>query len=83
MIPVVLMGAAALFRVLLLGTVFTNVDSDQAIVGVMADHIRAGQHPLVYYGQPYQGSLEAAAAAPLCARFGANDWTLRLPVLSR
>ncbi len=81
MIPVLLMGAAALFRILLLGTVFTNVDSDQAIVGVMADHIRAGQHPLVYYGQPYQGSLEAAAAALLCALFGTNDWTLRLPVL--
>jgi hypothetical protein len=77
-----LMAAATLFRVLILARNFPNVDSDQAVIGVMADHIRAGQRPLMYYGQPYQGGLEAYAAALLPAWRGPGDWALRLPVLA-
>jgi len=80
-IPVALMVVAALWRLLLLGRVYTNIDSDQAVIGVMAYHIQAGHHPLMYAGQPYQGSLEAYAAALLFVLCGASDWTLRLPVL--
>jgi len=81
-LPLALMAVAAVWRLWLLGHVYTNVDSDQAIIGVMAYHIQAGHHPLMYAGQPYQGSLEAYAAALLFALCGASDWTLRLPVLA-
>src|SRR5437764_5580879 len=78
----VLMLIAALFRAYLMNTVFAHVDSDQAVLGLMAYHIQAGERPIFYYGQPYMGSLEAYLAAPLFSLFGANDWTLRLPTLA-
>ena len=77
-----LMIIAALFRAYLMNTVFAHVDSDQAVLGLMAYHIQAGERPIFYYGQPYMGSLEAYLAAPLFSLFGANDWTLRLPTLA-
>jgi hypothetical protein len=73
---------ATAFRAYLLRTVFANVDSDQAVLGIMAYHIQAGERPIFYYGQPYTGSLEAYAAAILFHLFGASDWTLRLPALA-
>src|SRR5437763_3117271 len=77
-----LMLIAALFRAYLMNTVFAHVDSDQAVLGLMAYHIQAGERPVFYYGQSYMGSLEAYLAAPLFSLFGANDWTLRLPTLA-
>jgi 4-amino-4-deoxy-L-arabinose transferase-like glycosyltransferase len=77
-----LMVVAAVFRAYLMNTVFAHVDSDQAVLGLMAYHIQAGERPIFYYGQSYMGSLEAYLAAPLFSLFGANDWTLRLPTLA-
>lgn len=56
--------AALILRMhLLVGSDFV-IDSDEAIVGLMARHIRAGMGiPIFYYGQPYMGSLEALLAA--------------------
>src|SRR5438105_1993278 len=81
-ICVALMVIAALFRIYLMNTVFAHVDSDQAVLGLMAYHIQAGARPVFFYGQAYMGSLEAYLAAPLFSLFGANDWTLRLPTLA-
>jgi hypothetical protein len=38
-------------------------DSDQAVVGLMANHMTKGEFPLLYYGDSYGGMLEQALAA--------------------
>lgn len=78
---VALVVVALLFRLVLMSTVFGGVDSDQAVLGVMAYHVQRGELPIFYYGQPYTGSLEAYIAAAVFQAFGANDFTLRVPAL--
>src|SRR5260370_926481 len=41
------------------------IAGDEAMVGLQAENILRGQHPVYYYGQPYMGSLEAYFAALL------------------
>jgi hypothetical protein len=53
------------------------IAGDEAMVGIQAEYILRGQHPVYYYGQPYMGSLEAYFAALLFAIAGASVWTLR------
>lgn len=77
-----LMALAAAFRAYLLHTVFAHIDSDQAILGLMAYHIQAGNRPVFFYGQPYQGSLEAYLAALVFSLWGATEWTVRVPALA-
>lgn len=77
-----LMALAVAFRAYLLHTVFAHIDSDQAILGLMAYHIQAGDRPVFFYGQPYQGSLEAYLAALVFTLWGATEWTVRLPALA-
>ncbi|MGH2408792.1 MAG: ArnT family glycosyltransferase, partial [Chloroflexota bacterium] len=77
----IVMIVAAAYRVALLATTFTHLDADQAIVGLMAFHIQAGDRPVFFYGQPYQGSAEAYGAALCFHLFGAGAWTARLPTL--
>src|SRR5258708_28562640 len=53
------------------------IAGDEAMVGLQAENILRGQHPVYYYGQPYIGSLEAYFAALLFAIAGPSVWTLR------
>ena len=53
------------------------IAGDEAMVGLQAENILRGQHPVYYYGQPYMGSLEAYLAALLFAIAGPSVWTLR------
>ena len=58
------------------------IDSDEAIVGLMAQHIVAGGAvPTFYYGQHYMGSLEPLCAAVIFYLFGSSDFTLQLTPL--
>jgi hypothetical protein len=58
------------------------VDGDEAIVGLMAQHIVAGAPvPTFYYGQHYMGSLEPMCAAVLFYLFGSSPFTLQLTPL--
>ncbi len=41
-----------------------DLDSDEAVVGLMARHIADGGSPIFYWGQQYGGSQEAYLAAP-------------------
>ena len=55
------------------------VDSDEAIVGLMARHlIHQHEFPTFFYGQAYGGSLEALLAVPLFAVVGSTVWALKL-----
>ncbi len=46
------------------------IDGDEAVLGIQAEDILRGAHPIYFYGQPYMGSWEAYLAAPIIALFG-------------
>src|SRR6266480_2806637 len=73
---------ALLIRVWLVYHTHGVVDGDEALVGVQAQHILRGEHPIYYCGQPYMGSLEAYLVALLFAIAGPSVWALRAePIL--
>jgi len=70
---------ASIPRLLLLFSSNAGIESDEAIVGLMAKHISEGKSfPIFYYGQPYMGSLEAILVAPLFFLFGVNNYCLKI-----
>lgn len=55
------------------------IDSDEAIVGLMAKHILEGREfPIFYYGQDYMGSFEAILSVPFFVVFGKTSFALKL-----
>lgn len=55
-----------------------SIDSDEAIVGLMAKHILEGRGiPVFYYGQHYMGSLEPLLVAAAFSIFGSSSLVLR------
>ncbi len=70
-------------RLDLLTAIQWRIDSDEAIVGLMAKHIVDGQEiPVFYYGQHYMGSLEPLCAAVAFAVFGISTVALKsIPLL--
>ncbi len=79
---IALMTIAMFFRIYVLTTVLAHIDSDQAVLGIMAYHIQMGDRPVFYYGQPYMGSLEAYMAAGIFHVWGANEFLVRVPALA-
>ncbi|MDD5371714.1 MAG: hypothetical protein PHQ40_21745, partial [Anaerolineaceae bacterium] len=53
-------------------------NADEAVVGLMAKHILAGERPVFFYGQAYMGSLDAYLIAAGFALFGEQVWVIRL-----
>ncbi|HEY7982581.1 MAG TPA: hypothetical protein VID73_00350 [Ktedonobacterales bacterium] len=68
-------------RVLLLLSGWPALDSDEAIIGLMARHILRGARPAFYYGQHYLGALDAYIAAVFFAVLGPSTIALRLSML--
>lgn len=77
------LGLGALFLGALWWQNDTFMDSDEAVVGLMARHIVfRGELPVFYWGQEYMGALEAYLAAPLVLLSGGSVRGLKLvPVL--
>jgi hypothetical protein len=72
---VIILGCG--MRFLYLSASHFIIDSDEAIVGLMAKHIlETGNIPVFYYGQHYMGSLEPITAAILFRIFGSSNATL-------
>lgn len=70
-------------RLLLLITNKAGIESDEAIIGLMAKHILGGEaFPVFYYGQSYMGSLEAIFAALSFKILGISNLSLKLVPLS-
>ena len=66
-------------RLYLLSYTNSGIESDEAIVGLMAKHINEGQKlPIFYYGQPYLGSLEALMVAGSFRLLGRSNATLKI-----
>lgn len=78
LLAIVLLLALAVRLYLLAATNFV-IDSDEAIVGLMAKHITEGKSwPVFYYGQAYMGSLEAVLAAGFFSFMGQSAHALKL-----
>ena len=59
------------------------IESDEAVIGLMAKHIgELREFPVWYYGQEYMGALEAYVAAPFVKLFGSNAVSLKLTALA-
>jgi 4-amino-4-deoxy-L-arabinose transferase-like glycosyltransferase len=76
-IPLILIVGGAI-RLLFLYT--PNMDSDQAVTGLMARHILGGEFPFFFYGQDYCGSIEAYLASTVFFFLGATRFTLALTI---
>jgi len=54
---------------------------DEAMVGIQAENILRGEHPIYYYSQPYMGSLQAHFIAAIFLLTGPSVWALRIEPL--
>ena len=63
--------------------VHTNgvIAGDEAMVGIQAEHILHGEHPIYYYGQPYMGSLQMYLIAGILFFTGPEVWAVRIEPL--
>jgi len=63
--------------------VYTNgvIAGDEAMVGLQAEHILHGEHPIYYYGQPYMGSLQMYLIAGVILLTGPSVWAIRIEPL--
>ncbi|GAC1464921.1 MAG: hypothetical protein PVSMB2_31280 [Ktedonobacteraceae bacterium] len=69
-------------RLVLLVMGWPPTDSDEGTMGIMARHIAyRGEHPYVFYGQNYMGTIEAHIGAVFFHLFGPSFLTLRLSVI--
>ncbi len=80
-VMLVLLVVAAVYRVALILRGWPALDSDEAIIGLMARHILQGERPIFFWGQNYMGALEAYFVAPIFAVFGSSIATLHLSIL--
>ena len=69
-------------RVFLLLSPFGDLDSDEAVVGLMAQDMLQGDYRAFFWGQTYGGTAETWLIAQVFAVFGASVTTLRLTMLA-
>lgn len=72
---------AILVRVWLIVHTLGVMAGDEMMVGLQAEHILRGDHPVYYYGQAYMGSLEAYIVALIFRFTGPAVWAMRLETL--
>ena len=79
-LTLILLLAAGL-RIALLMPGFARLDGDEAVMGIVAQHIARGQ-PLLYFGgDGYMGAGEQYLQAPIVAFAPADPFLLRLPLV--
>ncbi len=78
----ILIACATGLRVLLVALGWPPTNADEGTMGLMALHIAYhGEHPLLFYGQNYMGSIEAYLGAFFMHLFGPTLFALRLSVI--
>jgi 4-amino-4-deoxy-L-arabinose transferase-like glycosyltransferase len=80
-VAALLLALAAIYRLILLARGWPALDSDEAVIGLMARHILQGDRPTFFWGQNYMGPFEAYVAAALFALFGSSPFLLGLSAL--
>jgi 4-amino-4-deoxy-L-arabinose transferase-like glycosyltransferase len=73
----ILLGAMAL-KISLLALDAVPFNADEAIVALMARHIRQGERPWFFYGQAYMGSLDAHLVAGAFSLIGESVLAVRV-----
>ena len=69
-------------RLFLLAMGWPPTDSDEGTMGIMARHIAyRGEHPVVFYGQNYMGTIEAFVGSVFFHLIGPSLFSLRLSVI--
>lgn len=69
-------------RLVLVAMGWPPTDSDEGTMGIMARHIAYhGEHPYVFYGQNYMGTIEAYIGTVFFHLFGPSLFSLRLSVI--
>lgn len=77
-----LIAVGSLLRIILISQNWPIMNSDEAVIGLMAQHIVTyGEHPTFFYGQNYMGSTEAFVGAGLFKFFGPSTFVLRLSLV--
>jgi len=73
---------AILLRLTLDAFGWPSTNSDEGTMGIMALHIAfRGEHPVLFYGQNYMGTMEAYLGAVFFHLFGTSLFTLRFSVI--
>ena len=72
---------AILSRVWIIVHTYGVMAGDELEVGLQAEHILRGEHPLYYFGQPYLGNLDAYVAALIFRFTGPAVWAMRLEMI--
>jgi 4-amino-4-deoxy-L-arabinose transferase-like glycosyltransferase len=80
-VALLLLALAAIYRLVLLARGWPALDSDEAVIGLMARHILHGERPTFFWGQNYMGPFEAYFAALLFVLFGSSTFVLGLSAL--
>ena len=80
-VALLLLALAGIYRLALLARGWPALDSDEAVIGLMARHILHGERPTFFWGQNYMGPFEAYFAALLFALFGSSSFVLGLSAL--
>ena len=78
LISILVIGIILRVIFLCVGLKHLPIDSDEAILGLMAKHILSGEFPLITWVQPHGGTLEAYLNAPLYLLFKTSKLTVRL-----
>lgn len=80
-LPVLVLAAGVAFRAWTLFGPLRPIDSDEAVVGLMARELLEGEVSTFYWGQAYGGSLEVVLLAPVLAVFPGSLLALRSTAL--
>jgi len=72
---------AILSRVWIIVHTYGVMAGDELEVGLQAEHILRGEHPLYYFGQPYLGNLDAYVASLIFRFTGPAVWAMRLEMI--
>src|SRR5579885_3469916 len=74
---VVMLAAAAAVRLALAARGWPGVNSDESVMGLMADDVLwHGAHPVFFYGQHYMGALQAYLSVPIFLIVGPTTFAL-------
>lgn len=68
------LALAAALRAWLIAGSHGMLDGDEASLGILAENILRGQHPVYFPGQNYAGAVDAYLLAPLVALFDPSGW---------
>jgi 4-amino-4-deoxy-L-arabinose transferase-like glycosyltransferase len=74
----IILALTLVARIMLLASASVSFHADEAVVGLMARHMLAGERPTFFYGQAYMGSLDAGLIALGFRLLGDSVLTIRI-----